>query len=99
MSQWGANPSQAAEEQLIISQFAEAHRISQVSLSPPAPHEGLNYLQEIRVKMREMGAATTAEIEPEQQTALLDGCISLPGVIGGGVPGGMFAPYANHHSC
>jgi phosphomevalonate kinase len=44
--------------------------------------------KEIRVKMREMGAATTAEIEPEQQTALLDACISLPGVIGGGVPGG-----------
>lgn len=42
------------------------------------------------MKMREMGSASTAEIEPEQQTKLLDGCISLPGVIGGGVPGGEF---------
>lgn len=43
-----------------------------------------------------MGAATTAEIEPEQQTELLDGCISLPGVIGGGVPGG--ALHVSDHS-
>ena len=43
------------------------------------------------MKMREMGSASTAEIEPEQQTKLLDGCISLPGVIGGGVPGGALA--------
>lgn len=28
--QWNANPSQTAEEQLIISHFAEAHRLSQV---------------------------------------------------------------------
>jgi len=41
--------------------------------------------------MREMGTLSMAEIEPEQQTDLLDGCISLPGVIGGGVPGGMFS--------
>lgn len=71
VEQWNANPSQTAEEQLIISHFAEAHRLS----------------QEIRKKMREMGTASTAEIEPEQQTNLLDRCISLPGVIGGGVPG------------
>jgi len=71
VEQWDADPSQAAEEQRIISQFTEAHRLS----------------QEIRMNMREMGSASTAEIEPEQQTKLLDGCISLPGVIGGGVPG------------
>ena len=38
--------------------------------------------------MREMGTLSGVPIEPEEQTRLLDTCTALPGVIGGGVPGG-----------
>ena len=38
--------------------------------------------------MREMGRISGVEIEPEQQTNLLDASVSMAGVIGGGVPGG-----------
>ena len=40
--------------------------------------------------MREMGTLSGVPIEPPEQTELLDACISQPGVIGGGVPGGNF---------
>ena len=40
--------------------------------------------------MREMGELTGADIEPPQQTLLLNRCVSQAGVIGGGVPGGEF---------
>jgi phosphomevalonate kinase len=38
--------------------------------------------------MREMGELSEVPIEPKEQTALLDACVSQAGVIGGGVPGG-----------
>jgi phosphomevalonate kinase len=38
--------------------------------------------------MREMGDLSEVPIEPKEQTALLDACVSQAGVIGGGVPGG-----------
>ena len=38
--------------------------------------------------MREMGRLSGVEIEPEQQTKLLDASVTMAGVIGGGVPGG-----------
>jgi phosphomevalonate kinase len=38
--------------------------------------------------MREMGKLSGVEIEPEQQTNLLDSSVAMAGVIGGGVPGG-----------
>jgi len=38
--------------------------------------------------MREMGKLSGVEIEPEQQTKLLDASVTMAGVIGGGVPGG-----------
>ena len=38
--------------------------------------------------MREMGELSKVPIEPKEQTALLDVCVSQAGVIGGGVPGG-----------
>jgi len=38
--------------------------------------------------MREMGELSEVPIEPKEQTALLDVCVSQGGVIGGGVPGG-----------
>ena len=37
--------------------------------------------------MRKMGELSSVPIEPPEQTALLDTCISVAGVIGGGVPG------------
>ena len=39
--------------------------------------------------MREMGTAAGVPIEPPEQTELLDACMSVAGVISGGVPGGM----------
>jgi len=39
--------------------------------------------------MRKMGDLAGVEIEPEQQTHLLDLSIEQAGVIGGGVPGGQ----------
>ena len=41
--------------------------------------------------MREMGQLSGVEIEPEQQTKLLDASVSMAGVIGGGVPGGKWS--------
>ena len=38
--------------------------------------------------MRKMGKLSKVPIEPKEQTALLDVCVSQAGVIGGGVPGG-----------
>ncbi|KAF2189800.1 Phosphomevalonate kinase [Zopfia rhizophila CBS 207.26] len=42
---------------------------------------------EIRSLIRQMSLASRVAIEPPQQTALLDACSALPGVIGGVVPG------------
>jgi phosphomevalonate kinase len=42
--------------------------------------------------MREMGELSGVPIEPVEQTDLLDACVSLAGIIGGGVPGGAFSP-------
>lgn len=38
--------------------------------------------------MRNMGEASDVPIEPPAQSALLDACSALPGVLGAGVPGG-----------
>jgi hypothetical protein len=38
--------------------------------------------------MRDMGKVSETPIEPPEQTRLLDACVSVSGVIGGGVPGG-----------
>ena len=42
--------------------------------------------------MREMGTAAGVPIEPPEQTELLDACMSVAGVISGGVPGGKSQP-------
>ncbi|KAG5342997.1 hypothetical protein C0989_005948 [Termitomyces sp. Mn162] len=69
--QWSANPYQPEEEKPTISKFFESHQISQA----------------IRTKMKRMGELSGVPIEPVEQTILLDSCVSLAGVIGGGVPG------------
>jgi phosphomevalonate kinase len=38
--------------------------------------------------MKKMGEASGVPIEPDEQTRLIDACLEIPGVIGGGVPGG-----------
>lgn len=45
--------------------------------------------------MRRMGDLAGVEIEPEQQTHLLDRSIAQPGVIGGGVPGGQSCSFTS----
>ncbi len=44
-------------------------------------------IEENRVAIRDMGAQSGVPIEPPQQTALLDYCTKLDGVVGGVVPG------------
>jgi phosphomevalonate kinase len=60
----------------VIAKFFEAHHIS----------------QKIRKHMKQMGDFSGVPIEPDSQTKLIDTCIELPGVIGGGVPGGKLNP-------
>ena len=45
---------------------------------------------EKEMKMREMGTASGVPIEPPKQTALLDACLDVAGVVAGGVPGGAY---------
>ncbi|KAJ9105869.1 hypothetical protein QFC20_004204 [Naganishia adeliensis] len=44
-------------------------------------------LRDVRKAMKKMGEASGVPIEPDEQTRLLDACLQIPGVIGGGVPG------------
>ncbi|KAG6844566.1 hypothetical protein H0H87_005908 [Tephrocybe sp. NHM501043] len=69
--QWSANPYQPEEERPVITKFIDTHTISQT----------------IRARMKEMGNLSDVPIEPDEQTKLLDSCISLAGIVGGGVPG------------
>ncbi|KAG7098548.1 hypothetical protein E1B28_000483 [Marasmius oreades] len=69
--QWTADPSLSREETDVAETFYRVHQVTEA----------------IRQKMREMGNLAGVPIEPREQTALLDECISQAGVIGGGVPG------------
>jgi len=69
--QWSADPWQSPAERPIVQTFYEAH----------------NLAKEVRAQMRRMGELSEVPIEPVEQTRLLDTCMSLAGVIGGGVPG------------
>jgi phosphomevalonate kinase len=44
--------------------------------------------------MKQMGDFSGVPIEPAEQTRLLDICIALPGVVGGGVPGGKQSTFS-----
>ena len=50
-------------------------------------HEIREAFGNIRTYLRRMGRRCSIPIEPAAQTALLDACCSLPGVLGGVVPG------------
>ncbi|KAK7687082.1 hypothetical protein QCA50_009582 [Cerrena zonata] len=69
--QWLSHPALSAEEQTIVEAFAQVRQTA----------------QSIRDNMREMGNLSGVPIEPPEQTSLLDACVSVAGVIGGGVPG------------
>ncbi|KAF7967857.1 hypothetical protein HWV62_32868 [Athelia sp. TMB] len=72
-NEWLSGPTVtlSTNQQQLQQKFREAHEFS----------------EDIRAKMREMGKLSDVPIEPSEQTALLDACVSQPGVIGGGVPG------------
>ncbi|KAH9176292.1 Phosphomevalonate kinase [Lactarius sanguifluus] len=69
--QWLANPNMQQGQATCLEAFYEAHLLT----------------EQIRGKMREMGKLSGVDIEPKQQTQLLDASVSMAGVIGGGVPG------------
>ncbi|TDL24243.1 phosphomevalonate kinase [Rickenella mellea] len=69
--QWVANPHASPHDARFAQTFYEAHRLT----------------EDIRSRMREMGRLSDVPIEPPEQVALLDACMSQAGVIGGGVPG------------
>ncbi|KAI0745379.1 Phosphomevalonate kinase [Earliella scabrosa] len=74
--QWLANPritenQSVSDFKAVIEAFVEVNAIA----------------EDIRAQMREMGKLSDVPIEPPEQTALLDVCVSVAGVIGGGVPG------------
>ena len=50
-------------------------------------HEIRETIGSVRKQLRRMGRRCSIPIEPAAQTALLDACCSLPGVLGGVVPG------------
>ncbi|GAA6025542.1 hypothetical protein JCM10207_008893 [Rhodosporidiobolus poonsookiae] len=49
--------------------------------------DAVQRILDTRALMRRMGEGSGVPIEPPEQTALLDACSALPGVIGAGVPG------------
>jgi phosphomevalonate kinase len=86
--QWLASLKISPKQQEVVDALHEVHRISEVSLYAGSFYKYLSPAQDIRTKMREMGDLSQVPIEPKEQTALLDACVSQAGVIGGGVPGG-----------
>lgn len=47
-----------------------------------------NEFQSVRRYLREMSQLSEVPVEPEEQTRLLDACLTIPGVLMAGVPGG-----------
>ena len=45
---------------------------------------------QVRHLLRKMSVQSDVPIEPQEQTRLLDACMSVPGVVMAGVPGGEF---------
>jgi phosphomevalonate kinase len=59
-----------------------------VACEPKYATRAIDMPRQIWSKMCEMGKLCGVEIEPEQQTKLLDASVATAGVIRGGVPGG-----------
>ncbi|KAF2745539.1 Phosphomevalonate kinase [Sporormia fimetaria CBS 119925] len=70
-----------------------AKELTRLATQDPQSGEGERYarLRDIingnRELIRKMGEASGVPIEPPQQTALLDACSKIPGIVGGVVPG------------
>lgn len=47
-----------------------------------------NEFQTVRRYLRKMSQLSEVPVEPEEQTRLLDACLTIPGVLMAGVPGG-----------
>lgn len=77
----GGNEALAAE----LTSLAEGAAADEVPESRYAKLATL--IEENRVAIRDMGEQSGVPIEPPQQTALLDYCTKLDGVVGGVVPG------------
>ncbi|KAI0036886.1 phosphomevalonate kinase [Vararia minispora EC-137] len=76
--QWFANTMMEQPQISCLEAFYEAHLLTEVI---PRFSMSLKHAQ------HPMGTLSGVEIEPEQQTRLLDESVSLAGIIGGGVPG------------
>lgn len=83
----------------MVETFVEARKTSEVRSALPRIFLLLVTLvrKAIRTHMREMGNLSGVPIEPPEQTELLDACVSIAGVIGGGVPGGEFLRFLILH--
>lgn len=77
----GGNEALAAE----LTSLAEGAAEGEAPVSKFAKLATL--IEENRACIREMGELSGVPIEPPQQTALLDYCTKLPGIVGGVVPG------------
>ncbi|KAK9465933.1 ribosomal protein S5 domain 2-type protein [Lipomyces arxii] len=77
----------------LISKFAQLNSFEMISQGLNSGKIGnlvaevVKAIQEIRSLLRAMTAGSGAQIEPAEQTVLLDACSTLPGVLGGVVPG------------
>jgi phosphomevalonate kinase len=69
-------------------EWEAAHSASHISA---ALYETHKITELIRSHMRDMSGRTGVPIEPPEQTELLNACLDVPGVVGGGVPGGQFS--------
>lgn len=88
---WRAEKADEARElwaQLQKSNEALAAELVELTESKSRDYEKLkSCIAEIRRLIRDMSQRSGVPIEPAEQTALLDACSQVPGVIGGVVPG------------
>lgn len=73
------------EEYTTMVDFMSTHTIDEVNFQPLC--DVANAFKCIRKALQELTRCTGAEIEPPQQTALLNKCNAMKGVLGGVVPG------------
>ncbi|CCA68650.1 related to ERG8-phosphomevalonate kinase [Serendipita indica DSM 11827] len=75
---------QAASRSAVEWQAAEGSSGNELGADFAAANHAI---QAVREQMKTMGNLAGVPIEPDEQTRLLNKCMELPGVIGGGVPG------------
>lgn len=78
------------EEYLHAIDFFASHSVATLTNQAPEYRQFYNLIDSIKIirsNLKKLTLATTADIEPDSQTQLLDNCNSLNGVLGGVVPG------------